>query len=100
MYAALRAEHMGPATARDDPFYNTFELVLADIDPEAAGLLERAAAITGLTPHLCGSGPAFFFLVEETGSATAVRGLERLGVRALATCTVTAAEATAISIDG
>ena len=99
MYAALRAEHMGPATAAGG-MYNAFAQVLAEVDNDTATLMRRATRLTRMTPHLCGAGPSFFFLVSSEQVAPTAGALVDLGLRAIATRTVTAAEATALSIDG
>lgn len=76
MYAAVRPEHYtdGARTKElaarirageyihDEDLFNVFESVLPDVDPESAELFERAAGLGLGQPHLCGSGPAFYFL--------------------------------------
>ncbi len=78
MYAALRSEHDtdGSRTERlaerlrarepihDDDLYNVFDAALQKVDPESAKLFQRAASLGFGQPHLAGSGPAFFFLLE------------------------------------
>ncbi len=76
MYAAVKPEHYtdGVRTEvlaariragehiRDEDLFNLFESVLLDVDRDSAELFERAAGLGLGQPHLCGSGPAFFFL--------------------------------------
>jgi 4-diphosphocytidyl-2-C-methyl-D-erythritol kinase len=101
MYAALREEHFRElGTARDEGLVNTFELVLDEVDREAAELFAKAALAVHQTPHLCGSGPAFFVIVAADQAALTVRKLEELGLHATVAHPITAAEATALSIDG
>jgi len=101
MYAALREEHFrSPGAGPDEEEVNTFELVLGDVDPEAAALFVRAGQLIHQTPRLCGSGPAFFLTVPADQVAVAITALEGLGLHAIASRPITAAEATAMSIDG
>ncbi len=108
MYAALRPEHYtngartealaarlrGGEPIRDKDLYNAFESVLPEVDPAAAELFARAAALGLGTPHLCGSGPAFFFLLAEGRAAgPALERLRDLGLRAVETTTLSSAEA-------
>ena len=108
MYAALRPEHHTDGTrteraaallrscepVRDEDVYNGFEAVLLEIAPAAAEAFRRAAALGGGRPHLCGSGPAFFFLPgPDQAAARVVAALQRLGLRACETRTVGAGEA-------
>ncbi|MGB2694799.1 MAG: 4-(cytidine 5'-diphospho)-2-C-methyl-D-erythritol kinase [Dehalococcoidia bacterium] len=76
MYAALRPEHYtdGSATERlaarlragdglgDEDIYNVFASLLPDVDPGTARALDRVTGLGIGQPHLCGSGPAIFFL--------------------------------------
>jgi 4-diphosphocytidyl-2-C-methyl-D-erythritol kinase len=76
MYAALRPKHYtdGSLTARtidrirsdlplrDGDLYNVFEQVLPDVDAEAWAFFRDAAGLGLGQPHLCGAGPALFFL--------------------------------------
>ncbi len=78
MYRALRPEHCSDGSRterlaervragepiRDEDVHNVFEAVLPEVDPEAADIFLRAAALGIGQPHLCGSGPNFFFLTE------------------------------------
>jgi 4-diphosphocytidyl-2-C-methyl-D-erythritol kinase len=78
MYAALRPEHYtdGSSTerlaarwrkgnpVRDEDCFNVFEAALSEADAEASELLQKAAVLGVGQPHLCGSGPAVFFLVD------------------------------------
>ena len=108
MYDALRPEHYtdGSRTERlverlragepirDDDLYNIFETILPEVDPDAAERFERSVALGFGQPHLCGSGPAFFFLLTPEQSAQPLlEALERLNVRAAETHTLSAAEA-------
>jgi 4-diphosphocytidyl-2-C-methyl-D-erythritol kinase len=75
MYAALRPEHYtdGSRTERlaerircGEPvqyadLFNVFEAVIPEVDPEGAQILTRAREL-GSQPHLCGSGPALYFI--------------------------------------
>lgn len=79
MYAALRPEHYSDGSRtkrlakrlrnaqplRERDIYNVFERVLPEVDREAAALFEEAASLGLGQPHLCGSGPAFFFLADR-----------------------------------
>ena len=85
MYAALRSEHYtdGARTetlvahiragepVRDEDCFNVFEGVLSQVDAQGASFLERVAGFDLGQPHLCGSGPALFLLVDDGGSARA-----------------------------
>ena len=108
MYAALRPEHYtdGSRTERvrarlrageavaDDDLCNVFGEVLPVVDPDAARAFEAARGLG--RPHLAGSGPAFFFLLEpEQAAGPLLAGLDRLGLRAMETHTLAAAEAVA-----
>lgn len=108
MYAALRPEHHSDGTrtgritarlrsgepVRDEDVCNVFEAVLPEMAPAAAETFQRAAALGAGRPHLCGSGPAFFFLIEpDQAAARVVAGLQRLGLRACETRIVEAGEA-------
>ncbi|MEX2157794.1 MAG: 4-(cytidine 5'-diphospho)-2-C-methyl-D-erythritol kinase [Dehalococcoidia bacterium] len=100
MYAALKEEHFRePGMAPNDGTFNTFELVLDEVDREAADLFVRAAKAVHLTPRLCGSGPAFFLIVPAGQAAPTIAALEGLGLHAIASRPITAAEATAMSVD-
>jgi hypothetical protein len=110
MYGQLRPEHYtdGSRTERlaerarrgeplrDEDLFNVFEAVLPEVDPEAAELLERAATLGFGRPHLCGSGPALFFLLAPDQTAEPrLRALEGLGLHTIETRTLPAAEAVA-----
>lgn len=108
MYAALRPEHYsnGAQTRRlakrlrnrqplrQDDLCNVFEEVLPEVNPEAAALLEQAAGLGLGQPHLCGSGPAFFFLATlDPGKLSSFRELlKALPCDSIASWTVPAAE--------
>ena len=108
MYAALRQKHYtdGARTraladrlqagepVRDEDGYNVFETILPKVDPAAAETFSQAAALGFGQPHLCGSGPAFFLLLEpEQPARPLLDALERLDVRAAETRTLSAPEA-------
>ena len=108
MYAALHPEHHtdGARTerlagglragepVRNEDLYNVFETILPEVDPAAAETFSQAATLGFGQPHLCGSGPAFFLLLEpEQPARPLLDALERLDVRAAETRTLSAAEA-------
>lgn len=108
MYAALRPEHYtdGSRTEgvaarlrageaiRDEDLRNVFEEVLPVVDPDAARAFEAARDLG--RPHLGGSGPAFFSLLEPgQAAAPLLDRLDRLGLRATETHTLSAAQAVA-----
>jgi 4-diphosphocytidyl-2-C-methyl-D-erythritol kinase len=110
VYAALGPEHYtdGSLTARlaerlrrggtlgDEDVYNAFERVLSKVLPDASSVFERAVAGGLPNPHLAGSGPAVFFLLDEGQAAEPVLGaLRSLGLEAAETRTLSAAEAAA-----
>lgn len=110
MYAALRPEHQsdGRATARlaerlsagqsvrDRDIVNIFEAVLAEVMPAAARALEMARGSGLPPPHLVGSGPALLFLLGPAQPAEPLlASLRALGLAAVETGTLAAAEATA-----
>ena len=101
MYAALRPEHYSDGTrterladrtrrgevVRDEDVYNVFERVLGDVDATAARAFETARRLG--TPHLCGSGPAFFFLAASDEQARAIeKELRALGLATSVTRTI------------
>jgi 4-diphosphocytidyl-2-C-methyl-D-erythritol kinase len=109
MYAALRKEHFsdGARTERlaehlrggkpivDQGIFNAFERVLPLIDAAFDRTLEEMPAARG--PHLCGSGPAVFFLLEpEQPIEPLRRALEKLGLRTAETRTLSSDEALAV----
>ena len=66
---------------RDEDLFNVFEALLADVDPESAELFERAAGLGLGQPHLCGSGPAFYFLSPaDDGLEPLLEALRRLNI--------------------
>ena len=108
MYAALRPEHDtdGSRTdrlaarlrtgqpVRDEDIYNVFEAVLPEVDQEGAAAFERAAALGIGQPHLCGSGPAFYFLLDsEQAVAPLLDALTPLDLQAQESHTIGAADA-------
>ncbi len=109
MYAALRKEHFsdgaraerlaehlrGGKPIVDQGIFNAFERVLPLIDAAFARTLEEMPAARG--PHLCGSGPAVFFLLEpEQPIEPLRRALEELGLRTAETRTQSSDEALAV----
>jgi 4-diphosphocytidyl-2-C-methyl-D-erythritol kinase len=109
MYAALRKEHFtdGARTERlaehlrggrpivNRGILNAFDRVLPLVDAAFARTLEEMPAARG--PHLCGSGPAVFFLLEpEQPIEPLRRALEELGLRAAETRTLSSDEALAV----
>jgi 4-diphosphocytidyl-2-C-methyl-D-erythritol kinase len=95
---ALAARVRAGERVRDEDMYNVFEGVLARADAEAAEAFERARGLGAGTPHLCGSGPAFFLLLGDGQAAEPlVNELEGLGVRARGARTMTSNEALAVS---
>jgi len=110
MYSALRRNHYtdGSATERlavrlDDghpitetDLRNVFQEALLGLDSGAAEAFRNAAALGIGTPHLAGSGPSIFFLLEvEQPSAPLRRALGRLGLTSVETHTLPAVEAVA-----
>jgi 4-diphosphocytidyl-2-C-methyl-D-erythritol kinase len=110
MYAALGPEHYsdGSLTARlaqrlrrggtvgDEDLHNAFEMVLSKVLPDADSVFERVVAGGLPQPHLAGSGPAVFVLLEEGQAAEPMLGaLRSLGLEAVGTRTLSAAEAAA-----
>jgi 4-diphosphocytidyl-2-C-methyl-D-erythritol kinase len=112
MYAALRPEHYsnGARTTRlakrlrdgqplrERDLYNVFENVLSEVDPEAAALFEQAAGLGLGKPHLCGSGPAFFFLTSNDAEQVSAfrEQLSALPCESIASWTVSGAESTRV----
>jgi 4-diphosphocytidyl-2-C-methyl-D-erythritol kinase len=97
MYAALRPEHYtdGSLTVRtagrirdseplrDEDLFNVFEQVLSEAYPRAASVFQEARELGGARPHLCGSGPAMFFLeTQEHDLREVSRWVRRRGFRA------------------
>lgn len=83
---------------RDEDISNVFEALLPEIDPEAAAVFEPAAARDLGRPHLCGSGPASFFLLKPDQKAEPLLdALQSLGLQAVETHPLAAAEAVALS---
>lgn len=116
MYAAVRPEHYtgGSRTktlatriradqpVRDGDIGNAFEAALGQADPQAVKLFERVARLGIGRPHLCGSGPALFLLLEPAQAAKpSTEALASIGLRATETHTI-AADALAIdeALDG
>ena len=110
MYASLRDEHFGSGEASerlaaairegaipgDDDVRNVFEAVVDEVLPEAAAAAEQCRAL-GLRPHLAGSGPAHFVLLQAgTESAPLLEALSAAGLDAFEVMTMAASAATAI----
>ena len=108
MYAALGQEHDSDGSrterlaerlraggpVREEDLFNVFEAVLPEVDPEAAESFDQAGALGLGCPHLCGSGPAFYFLLAPQEQAEPlVRALQALGLEATVTATLAAAQA-------
>jgi len=110
MYAALTSQRYsdGSATQRltsklagggelsDGDLCNAFESIVGSVMPAAASLMQECRHL-GLSPHLSGSGPAFFVLRDD-GDDVADRIQRRLSasdVDLIETATVTAVESTA-----
>ncbi len=105
-YAALKSEHYSDGTTTEqlaerlsgggsvvnDDVHNVFEPALPSINAAAGQLFADAHALG--RPHLAGSGPAFFFLLAPAEPAEPIiRGLARVGLDAIETHTIAAAEA-------
>jgi len=110
MYAHLRPEHFsgGEASERlaaaisrgvapsDDDILNTFELIAAEVLPEAAAAAERCQSL-GLRPHLAGSGPAQFVLLRPDAESAPLReALSAAGFDVFEAVTMAASAATAV----
>jgi len=110
MYAHLRPDHFGAgeaserlaATIRegtapiDGDVRNTFEDVAGEVLPEAAAAAERCRGL-GLRPHLAGSGPAQFVLLQpDTESAPLREALSTAGFDVFEATTMAASAATAV----
>lgn len=110
MYAALRPQHHtdgsrteelagrlrgGRPISDADPL-NVFEDVLPQVDAAAGRTFQKASTLGFGQPHLAGSGPSLFFLLApEQPAGPLLRALGALGLRAVETCTLPAAEAVA-----
>jgi 4-diphosphocytidyl-2-C-methyl-D-erythritol kinase len=110
MYAHLRPGHFGTGEASerlaaairegtapsDDDVCNTFEDVAGEVLPEAAATAERCRGL-GLRPHLAGSGPAQFVLLQpDTESMPMREALSAAGFDVFEATTMTASAATAV----
>jgi 4-diphosphocytidyl-2-C-methyl-D-erythritol kinase len=110
MYAAVSpddyssghyAERLRTATeggsVQDGDLYNAFEQVLDRFDPVAAQRFERSRPLG--VPHLCGSGPAFYFLSQSVGSTRRLlTGLRDQGLHAIEARTVGATESSQVDM--
>ena len=110
MYAHLRPEHFsgGEASERlaaaisrgvapsEDDILNTFEVIVAEMLPEAAAAAERCQGL-GLRPHLAGSGPAQFVLLPpDVESAPLREAAAAAGFDVFEAVTMAASAATAV----
>lgn len=110
MYARLRDEHFGGGEASerlaaaitagaapgDDDICNAFEAVVEAVLPQAAAVAEQCRAL-GLRPHLVGSGPGQFVLLQPgTESGSLREALFAAGLDAFDVTTMAASAATAI----
>ena len=106
MYGAIRPGHFSDGTqtdhlveritraetVRDIDVVNVFERLLQEVDENAAQAFSAARAAG--SPHLAGSGPAFFFLLDEDApAAELIQQLHGKGLQAVETQTIGAAEA-------
>ncbi len=110
MYAAMRPEHStdGSRTERlaerirpgqplrDEDLYNVFEALLLQIDVEAGEAFEQLRSMGVGRPHLCGSGPAVFFLEGGVAQAQASSSFPNVYYAASSARTLAAAEAVAV----
>lgn len=111
MYAALQPNHYTDGShtgrlaerlragepVRHESLLNAFEAILPLAAPEAGELFREAGELGLGPPHLCGSGPAFFHLLEpDQPVGQAIPALEKLGMQAAQTHTLPAAEASEI----
>ena len=100
MYGAIRPGHFSDGTqtdhlveritraetVRDIDVVNVFERLLQEVDENAAQAFSAARAAG--SPHLAGSGPAFFFLLsEDEPAAELIQQMQSLGLRAVETQT-------------
>ena len=110
MYAHLRPEHFsgGEASERlaaaisrgvapsEDDILNTFEVIVAEMLPEAAAAAEHCQGL-GLRPHLAGSGPAQFVLLPpDVESAPLREAAAAAGFDVFEAVTMAASAATAV----
>jgi 4-diphosphocytidyl-2-C-methyl-D-erythritol kinase len=110
MYASLRPEHFsdGGASERlvaslerglapsEDDIHNIFEAIVAEVLPEAASAAEHCRRL-GLRPHLAGSGPAQFVLLQPDAESAPLReALSAAGFDVFEVTTMTAPVATAV----
>ena len=101
MYGAIRPGHFSDGTrtsqlveritraetVRDIDVVNVFERLLPEVDENAAQALSAARAAG--SPHLAGSGPAFFFLLsKDEPAAELIQQMHSLGLRAVETQTI------------
>ncbi|MDZ4277634.1 MAG: 4-(cytidine 5'-diphospho)-2-C-methyl-D-erythritol kinase [Dehalococcoidia bacterium] len=75
--------------------WNVFEQVLPQVHVESSRAFEQAARLG--VPHLAGSGPAFYFLLDgDQPAQPLLDGLAALGLRTMETTTLPAAEAVTV----
>lgn len=80
------------AVLGDADLSNVFDSVVNRVDPAAGQALADAHAFG--TPHLAGSGPAFFLLLAPTAAPEPmVKGLAKTGLTTIETHTISASEA-------
>ncbi len=80
------------AVLGDADLSNVFDSVVNRVDPAAGQALADAHAFG--TPHLAGSGPAFFLLLAPTAPPEpTIKGLAKMGLTAIETHTISASEA-------
>ncbi len=80
----------------DGDLCNVFDHALPRVDAVAVRAFRDAGGLGVGRPHLAGSGPSFFFLLaQEQPAGPLLSALERLGLRAVETRTLPAAEAAA-----
>ena len=80
------------AVLGDADLSNVFDSVLRRVDPAAGQALAAAHAFG--TPHLAGSGPAFFLLLAPTAAPEpTIKGLAKMGLTTIETHTISASDA-------
>lgn len=107
MYSKLSSEHFNDGSfstqllrrlpsgqpLRDSDLYNAFEAVLSDVSPNTARSFGHYAERGLPRPHLCGSGPAIYFLGGTGEDIWSLPGDNDLGLATMTNPkTVTAAE--------
>jgi 4-diphosphocytidyl-2-C-methyl-D-erythritol kinase len=109
MYAALTPDHYAEGDATigvretveagrpilDEELANVFERVAAQVQPETA-MAMGALSAQGHAPHLCGSGPSYFLLVNDESSDAAAARIAQHGFEPRLARTLGRADATRI----